>query len=305
MTLPDNFERVLHLLDISPEEKKLKILNTIARAGRSLTIEEIQRESQIRCDTSGTRAALYRTLSQLAGDELIRTFRESGKKRYVTDSSLVDAWFVRCKREKINELRARLEELRRTRQVLEGLGEGEIKEIADYLYRHILSRPQLRAPIFNTGADQLVRMLHEKIIRRLRKGDIVRISLEWGVIGFFDVEDRTMDMIERLLERGIKVRILGPSKEDVDSKVCQQVSKKYIALKNKGGIEIRHKSHSRKTYHMIAKNRDDVVLVLAREPSLMLQYIPYGANPELVDDIIHTFDEEFKAGLPCDGEVAV
>ncbi|MHA1248136.1 MAG: hypothetical protein ACTSPE_12480 [Candidatus Thorarchaeota archaeon] len=294
--LPES-EMAVRLLGLRPEAKCTAILETIAAAGSPLTVKEIVGRGGVRNETAGQRASLYRCLSLLKNLGVIEVYDEGYIHRYGTTPERIRSVVRNLLRSKIEELEGERLLLVDRLRAIEGLSDSDIREIAEYIRNSFLGVDSSLPTLFSNRTSKMVEVLHEQIVRRLRAGDVLRMSIAWDDV-FFSEENTTMNMLGRLLDRGVEVRVLAPPIDEIPVSRLNVVRSYYEEmLAENRHIEIRHRIGSKKTYQIVAKNRDVILLVISTYP-FMAQVIPYNGNPELVNDSIDAFDEHFQRGLP-------
>ena len=294
---PPESEMAVRLLGLKPEAKCTAILEIIAAAAVPLTVKEIAGRGGIRYDTRGQRASMYRCLSLLKNLGVIEVYDEGYVHKYGTTPERIRS-VVR------NLLRAKIEDLEEERlalvdrlRAIEGLTSNDIKEIAEYIRESLLEVDSSPPTLFSNQTSKMVEVLHEQIVRRLRAGDVLRMSVAWDNV-FFGEDNTTMYMLGKLLDRGVQVRVLAPPIDEIPVSRLNVVRSRYEEMLGQNrNIEIRHRIGIKKTYQIVAKNRDVIMLVISTHP-FMAQVIPYSGNPELVNDSIDAFDEHFQRGLP-------
>lgn len=292
-------ERVMRMLDLDPNSKAFRILRSLVRAGRPLSVREMMQLPGMECDTPGKRTALYRSLTTLQKMKVVMAINEPKKTKYYSDEARVRAMIAKQRADKLKELNRQKRYLMSSKSRLEKLTSKDVEAMATHLVSKFTEKKRQVGQVFMRGESRLLRLLHEQMMKRVRRGDTLRISVAWGEGGFFAEVEVTMRMLKRLIERGTTVKILGPHRDQIDSKIFEAVKGAYTRLKRSSSrIEIRLRSQPVKTYDAFLKNHEFGILIIGYNPEPLIQLIPYDNNPELLSDIAETFEDEFTRAIP-------
>ncbi|MCF2136680.1 MAG: hypothetical protein K9W43_05490 [Candidatus Thorarchaeota archaeon] len=284
---------------MNPQAKRYKILFTLGKANHPLTFNELGDFVGIRHDTPGRRTSLYKILLDLQREGVIQVIREPDSTLYYTNDVYVRALISRLKANKLNELKLQKREQEARKRLLEELTQEDMQKTSAFFITRLLRQEQPPTSSFSRGGNQLIKLLHEKLVNRIRKGDIIRVSVRWGEKGFFKEDGVTMKMLKRLLVRGAFVKVLGPDKKLIDRASYEVTRRLYKLMKvTSDNVEIRLRSKTEKTYEAFLKNSDIGILVISYYPEPMVQYIPHEANPKLLEDMTTSFDSEFAEATP-------
>ncbi|MHA1770124.1 MAG: hypothetical protein ACTSYL_11495 [Candidatus Thorarchaeota archaeon] len=284
---------------MNPHAKKYKILFALGKANHPLSFDELGDFVGIRYDTPGRRTSLYKILLDLQREGVIQVIREPNSTMYYTNEVYVRALISRLKTNKLEKLKLLKRNLETRKRLLEGLAQKDLKRVSEFLINRLIGQENPVASSFSRGDDQLINLLHEKLVKRIRRGDTIRVSVTWGEKGFFRDDGVTMKMLERLLVRGASIKVLGPHKKLIGRKNYEATRRLYRLMRvTSDDIEIRLRSRTEKTYEAFLKNKDVGILVISYYPEPMVQYIPHEANAELIEDMVTCFDKEFAEATP-------
>ena len=104
-----------------------------------------------------------------------------------------------------------------------------------------------------------------------------------------------VERIGSLLENGIIFRGLEHNKI---VKEQQDLLKKFTLFFREQGYQPGFRIYERKdaTYQFVGRGDEGIVLIVSENP-MSGTWIPRSSNPELVDNAIKTFDDDYAAGI--------
>ncbi|MFW9814262.1 MAG: hypothetical protein ACFFF9_17500, partial [Candidatus Thorarchaeota archaeon] len=146
---------------------------------------------------------------------------------------------------------------------------------------------------FAEGWDNIIRLHNEKIAKGLKKGDVVRITLQW----FSNVDYQDPKRLKRTLaviRQGADFRALD---HDRNEKELRKYFREYIMKEPEmSNVGYRIFPREDRTYQFMARNKEGIVLFVSESP-LSATWIPRTENPSLVDNAIDGFDRDYEKGI--------
>jgi Fe2+ or Zn2+ uptake regulation protein len=289
-------EEILDIIGVDITKKDMVVLGALLKAqkepGDFIDFETI-REQMTKDEGSrkGKDPLIYRTLSKLEKGGFLRIDKGGQKHGYNSNVGMLKSALVKCVTSNLKRLES---DLRKIDYEVTLFSEMDSDALAEGLIEFLSGAKKSEKPIFAQGWDDIVKLLDDKIWSGVKKGDVVRINLEW--ISQIDyLKPKRVLNIERALKKGVKLRALD---HDRGEKAFRESMKSLLArMKSTGGdIEYRVYPRNDATYQFLSKNSEGVVLIVSEKP-LSATWLPRSGNVELVDHAIESFDKDFKQGF--------
>jgi len=291
----DIMHDIMEILEIDLNSKEMIVLRALLKTQNEpkthvdfdtlrsqLEIEEGRRK--------GEDALIYRTLSRLEQIGFVQVDRSSHKHGYNSNVTLMRDVFQRVINERMKIFERNLTELDGEIQILSSIDPQKLeRDLTDFL----VGEKELPKPIFAEGWQNILELINEKVYAKLKRGDTIRITVEW-LEKFNELGVQRINQIESLLKRG--VRFLGLDHTNSSSSLDARL--KLLRMWRKRGYDTQYRRCLRNdaTYQIIARNREGAVLIVSESP-LSATWIPRESNPDLVDNAINSFDIDFKQGI--------
>jgi len=290
------YQAIIEILDFELHRKDMVILGAILKSQSSPTnyvdFETIR--AQLAIDEGGKKgkdSLIYRSLSWLEKAGFIKVNRSKHKHGYNSDVGLMHKVFHKKMKETTQEIKS---EIRDIDSEIEVLNKMNAEDIASDMIAIAAGKHKIERPLFAEGWEDVLQLIDDKIYSHLKKGDLVRFSIEWLSRPDMITQVR-IERIRNLLENGIIFHGLEHGKIDKEQ---QDLLKKFTLFFREQGYQPGFRICERKeaTYQFVGRNSEGIVLIVSENP-LSASWIPRSSNPELVDSAIKTFDEDFNAGI--------
>lgn len=290
------YQTILEILDFELHRKDMIILGAIlkSQSGPSNYVDFETIRTQLAIDEGGRKgkdSLIYRSLSWLEKAGFIKVDRSKHKHGYNSDVGLMHEVFRKAMKEATREIKSEIRELDLEIEVLTKM---DSEDIASDMISIAAGKHKIEKPVFAEGWEDVFQLIDDKIYNHLKKGDLVRFSLEWLSRPDMITPVR-IERIGNLFENGIIFRGLEHSKVDKEQ---QDLLKKFTLFFREQGYKPGFRICERKdaTYQFVGRNNEGIVLIVSENP-LSGTWIPRSSNPELVDSAIKTFDVDFNAGI--------
>ncbi|MFW9832907.1 MAG: hypothetical protein ACFFEK_02845 [Candidatus Thorarchaeota archaeon] len=296
MTTEVRHEEVLEIIGVDITKKDMVVLGALLKAQKEPSdfIDfETLREQMTKDEGSrkGKDPLIYRTLSKLEKGGFLRIDKGGQKHGYNSNVGMLESALGKCVTSSLKSLER---DLRKIDSEVTLFSEMDSDALAEGLIEILSGAEKMEKPIFAQDWDNIVKLLDDKIWSGIKKGDVVRINLEW--ISQIDyLKPKRVLNIERALKKGVRLRALD---HDRGEKAFRESMKSLLArMKNTGGdVEYRVYPREDATYQFLSKNSEGVVLIVSEKP-LSATWLPRSGNVELVDHAIESFDKDFKKGV--------
>lgn len=290
------YQAIIEILDFEIHKKDMIVLGAILKSQKGPTtyvdFETIR--AQLAIDEGGRKgkdSLIYRSLSQLEETGFIQVDRSEHKHGYNSDVGLIHKVFRKAMKEATREIKR---EIRDIDSKIEVLSKMDIEDIASDMILITAGKHKIERPIFAEGWEDVFQLIDDKIYSHLNKGDLVRFSLEW--LNRPDmITPVRIEKIGSLLENGIIFHGLEHNK--IDKQQQDWLKKFTLFFREKGykpGFSVFERQDA--TYQFVGRNDEGIVLIVSENP-MSATWIPRSANPELIDNAIKTFDEDYDAGI--------
>ncbi len=291
-------QSILEVIGFDADENKTKVLAAIVKSKTHsrdwVSFKNLY--AQLLLEKGSIHVAeplVYRALSDLEEEGYISVDRSGYRHRYQSNlSQITSALRTRIITTKRN-IRGKIKHLSRKLEVVRDLENNPPTQI---LFEYITETRLEERTEYVTGIDSVRSLIDEKIYARARKGDIVRISTAWTRSHWSQAEQR-FSRLGLLARREAIIRVLTSKEWIVPDTIGEALKKYYGKLKDASmQIEVRRRTSEKAIYQMVARNVDEMVLIVSEDPVSAI-FIPRNANPMLIDSSVRAFDDEFSKGV--------
>ncbi|MFW9788402.1 MAG: hypothetical protein ACFFE2_11620 [Candidatus Thorarchaeota archaeon] len=295
MATESRHEELLETFGLDKTRKDMVILGALLKAQKKPTDfvdfetlrEQLEKEEGSR---KGKDPLIYRTLSKLEKDGFLKIDKGGHKHGYNSSIALLEKALARIVTQNLKEMEKGLREIDNEVTLL---SEMNTDQMAIGLIDFSAGDKRIEKPVFAQGWDNILKLLDSTIWNNLKKGDVVRIKLEWLSQIDYLSSKRVLN-IENALKKGIVLRALDHDRgENGFRPGMREIVKRFT---DSGGI-VEYKVFPRPdaTYQFLSRNRDGIVLIVSESP-LSATWLPRSGNVELVDNAIDSFDADFEQG---------
>ncbi|MFW9807020.1 MAG: hypothetical protein ACFFFK_09865 [Candidatus Thorarchaeota archaeon] len=299
MTTEIRHEEVLDLIGVDTSRKDMIILGAILKAQRSpsdfIDFETLREQLAIdEGSRKGKDPLIYRTLSTLEKDGFLKIDKGSQKHGYCSNIAMLEKALSKIIAKNVEDLEKELKEIDAEIETISEMSSDRLASGVIEISTGRKTKKSMEKPIFAQGWDNILKLLDDKIYGNIKRGDIVRIKLEWLSDIDYLKPKRAMN-IQRLLNKGIEIRALD---HDRGEQAFRNDMKELLEKMQGSGGNIAYRVFPRDsaTYQFIGKNSEGIVLVVSEHP-LSATWMPRSGNVELVDTAIDSFDKDFKKGI--------
>lgn len=292
----EQYQEILEVLNFELSRKDMVVLGALLKSQKDPTtfvdFKTIRAQLEIvEGGRKGKDSLIYRSLSWLENIGFIRVDRSKHKHGYNSNVGLMHQVF----RETIGRAkRVFTEELEEIESDIEHLSNMDLEHLREDMISLAAGKQKIERPIFAEGWEDVLQLIEDKVYSGLRKGDLVRFSLDW----FSRTDVLTPNRVERvaqLLDKGIIFQGLDHNK--LGKKQREAFIKFRQAYAEQGylpGYRVckRHDS----TYQFVGRKNEGVVLIVSENP-MSATWIPRTSNSDLVDNAIQVFDTDYEAGV--------
>jgi predicted transcriptional regulator len=288
-------DELLAAIGLDTTRKDMIVLGALLKAQKKPTDfidfetlrEQLEKDEGSR---KGKDPLIYRSLSKLEKKGFLKIDKGGHKHGYNSSIALIESALAKMVADYLKDLEKKLNEVDAEVTLL---SEMSSDRMASGVIDLSAGKGKIEKPVFAQGWDNIVKLLDDKVYGNIKKGDVVRIKLEWlSQIDYFN--PKRVVNIERILKEGIKIRALDHDRGERELRPDMKMLLK--KMQDIGG-NVTYRVFPRKdaTYQFIGKNRDGIVLVVSESP-LSATWLPRSGNVELVDNAIDNFDDDFKKG---------
>jgi DNA-binding PadR family transcriptional regulator len=289
-----DLEEVLEILELEVSRKDMVVLGALLKAQKSPS-EFVDFESlreQLAKDEGGRRGKdplIYRSLSRLEKDGFLKIDRSGHTHGYCSSIAMMESAIEKMLEEKLKNVENEMKEIDVDIATLSSL---ESDALATRLVDHATGRTRKEQSVFAQGWDNILRLHDDKVIKGLKKGDVVRVSLQWLSQTDY-MNPKRLKQSFSVIKRGVEFRALDHDR--IEREFRENMRKILEDAHQLGSVGYRVYPRKDSTYQFMARNKEGIVLIVSESP-LSATWIPRTANPELVDNAIEGFDRDFERG---------
>lgn len=295
MTIELKHEEVLEIIGIDKTKKDMIVLGALLKAQKEpsdfINFETLREQLAIdEGSRKGKDSLIYRSLSWLEKEGFLKIDRSGHKHGYNSSIGIIEKALERIVLNNSKTLNEEIDIINTDVDKLSGMSSDSL---ASGLVDFAAGKVKFEKPIFAQGWDNIVKLITDKVYTGLTKGDVVRISLEWLSQTDYMNPNGLMNA-EKIMEKGVEFRSLD---HDRGEKEFRKNIRDFLVKMREEGKNLGYRILPRKdaTYQFIARNTQGIVLVVSESP-LSATWIPRNSNPELVDNAIESFDNDFELG---------
>jgi hypothetical protein len=288
-------EEILEIIGLDRTKKDMVVLGALLKAQEEPTnfIEFEGLRNQLAMDEGsrkGKDPLIYRSLSWLEKEGFLRIDSSGLKHGYNSNISIIERALAKLVNKNIRYLEKELKQIDSDVAMLSDINSDNM---ASGLIELMAGERRIGKPVFTQGNDNILKLLDDKVYKGLKKGDVIRITLEWLTQSDYMNVKRMMNA-EKLLDKGIEFRVLD---YDRGERELRNRTRKLIIGWTKVGKGIGYRIFPRKeaTYQFVSRSNEGIVLIVSESP-LSATWLPRSSNPELVDNAIESFDRDYEGG---------
>jgi hypothetical protein len=244
-----------------------------------------------------SKAWVHRVLKPMVETQLIRVEGQT-RKRYLVDVNTIMTGLEYLKTSRISQIEDELESLQTDQKQISKLDCGVLSQ---RLVKALTGQDQAPTTRIVRGVDELDRVLKYNITDVAKKGDVIRATVLWITPLLKGGEDRMMKFIDAA-QRGADVRYLvtldilsaGELVErDMDEQRMGGIVEGIMRMREAGiKLDVRV-FPAGKTYSQVSLNNRSTALVITENP-LTATWLTRDFNPDLIDNAVSSFDENWK-----------
>ncbi len=289
-----------------PESKAFMLLQAILKnqgEESHLTYSEIYDSfRKAMHDTEVSKAWVHRLLKSLIDNKIVET---EGKNRYTCNIGTLTAGLSFLKEKKLEDIEREFAALSSEKKAVEAVNTSEL---AKSLFESATGIAKIPASRFLKGLEEFQRVTNETIYSVAKKGDIIRTSLtgteRFASVPFIDSSAARVQRIVVAAKKGVDVRYsippvdLGNLDELWKRKENIELFSNMLELlaEDEGdgpGLHLRFNPAGQKGHQFVSLNSDVITMWISEYPPTAA-WITREFNADLIDDIINTFDEQWK-----------
>jgi hypothetical protein len=290
------YGEVLEILGLELSRKDMIILSALLKAQESPSdyIDFKTLREQLTKEEGSEKGAdplIYRSLSRLENQGFLKIDKSGHKHGYSSNIDVIEKALKKKIAKKIRLMEKDLKDIDNTVTVLSDLNSDAVAiDMIDLM----VGKRKIEKPVFVEGWDNFMKMINDKVFNGIKRGDVIRITLEW-VVQHDYLNPSTLKMTESLLKEGVEFRSLD---HDRGEKVIRVPFRQTIPLWRQKGYKAGYRILPKKeaTYQFVGRNSEGIALIVSEQP-LSITWVPRGSNPELVDNAIEYFDRDYEAGI--------
>jgi hypothetical protein len=288
-------EEVFKIIGLDRTRKDMVVLGALLKAQKNPSdyIDFSRLREQLALEEGsrkGKDPLIYRSLSYLEKEGFLKIDKSSHKHGYNSNIAIIEKALEKTVSKNIQSLE---KELKQIDEEVTLLSEMETDFMASILIDVIAGKKKIEKSVFAQGWENILTIFDNKVYRNLKKGDVIKIKLEWlSQINYMDSK-RVMN-IERFLKKGVEFQSLD---HDRGERKLRDSYRDQIANWRRQGYKVGYRIYPRKdaTYQFIGRNTEGIILVVSESP-LSATWVPRNANPSLVNNAIENFDRDYEMG---------
>ncbi|MHA1248135.1 MAG: hypothetical protein ACTSPE_12475 [Candidatus Thorarchaeota archaeon] len=250
-----------------------------------------------------SKACIHRDLKDLTELELVRFENPSRrKKRYIINVDTIAQGLEHVQKAMVRYLTSELETIK---QQLEKLQSIDCSKLAEDVVYELIGKRKHSGIRFARGVDGMHTLILSGILASAGPGDVVRTTAMFIRPLVEGALDRSVKFV-RAAQAGADVRYLITSdlfrlveehQHKMDFARLMAMLKEVQEIPHGGGSLHLRVHFGPKTYNHVSLNRERVALILTEEP-IATTLVTREFNPDLVDNVIDSFDESWDAAVP-------
>ena len=291
----NSIQEIMEILEMNLNSKDMTVLSALLKSQEDpkMYVDFDMIRTQLEVEEGGKKgkdSLVYRSLSTLEQLGFLQVDRSGHRHGYNSNVMLLHNVFRNAIRERTKSFEKVLSELDMKIQTVSDINPEHLQ---GDLIGVLMGEKEFDKPVFAEGWENILHLLDEKIYKNLKRGDIVRITVEW-LYKFDELTPSRIKFIENLLKKGVNFRgvehVHGKA-EGIEAR--KEVLKKWIERGYNPMYRITPRADS--TYQLVARNGEGIVLIVSESP-LSATWLPRESNPDLVDNALSSFDADFERG---------
>ena len=288
-------EEVFEIIGLERTRKDMIILGALLKAQKApndfIDFETLRTQlASEEGSRKGKDPLIYRSLSFLEKEGFLKIDKGSHKHGYNSNIAIIEKALEKIISKNIKSLEKELKQIDEETTVL---SEIDSDIMASGLIDFVAGKKKIEKSIFAQGWENILTIFDNKLYIDLKKGDTIRVKLEWlSKINYMDAK-RVMN-IEKFLKKGVEFQSLD---HDQGEEKLRESYKGFIENWRNKGYKVGYRVFPREdaTYQFMGRSTEGIVLVVSESP-LSATWIPRSANPDLVDNAIESFDRDYERG---------
>ncbi len=292
-----HYEEVLKVIGLDKNRKDMVVLGALLKAQKDLTdfidFETLRKQlAKDEGSRKGKDPLIYRSLSWLEKEGLLEIDKSGHKHGYNTKISMMERALDKIVANNVEILEKELKQLNSEITKLAVMKE-RIDSIATGLIDLAVGKREIEKPVFAQGWNNILRLFDDKVFNGLKKGDVIRFTLDWLTQRDYMNPERLKN-IEKLYEIGVETRAIDHDRSEKN--IRDNLKELLLQWRNKGykmGYRVFPRDDA--TYQFLGRNDEGIVLVVSESP-LSATWLSRDSNPELIDSAIASFDKDYEKG---------
>jgi hypothetical protein len=290
-----DLEEVLQILELDVNRKDMVVLGALLKAQKDPSDYvdfETLREQLAKDEGSrkGKDPLIYRSLSKLEKDRFIKIDKSGHTHGYNSSIAVMERALKKMLEEKMKSLE---DELVSVDSDITTLSSMESDSVAYKLIDITTGKKRKDETVFAQGWDNIIRLHNEKVAKGLKKGDVVRMTLEWFSHANYSDPIRLKKTLS-VIEHGAEFRVLDY--DGIEKELRKNMRGYIMKAREIGNVGYRIFPREDSTYQFMSRNREGIVLFISERP-MSATWIPRTENPKLVDNAIEGFDRDYEKGI--------
>ena len=298
---PSLAQEMLKIMGIHIDEKKMRVLAAIlhaqSKSSSAVTFKDLK--MQLESDegrNSVTDSLIYRLLTELEDDKLIKVDRTDYRHTYSTGFTNIHRGLEHAAQEALKEIDYEIEDID---SEIDSLSNLDLSDFARSALKIITGRKHQIKSISALGKDGFENLLLEKIFSDCSKHDLIRIAMDIQSVDD-DIQSIFLNSLQVHSKNMFKVQLLFTHSLTEDQ--TKQAIKRFNRIKSAGcDACIRVYNQQTELQNFISRNTEGVLLVPSDYPPVSV-WIPRILNSSLVENTITLFDLEFSKVVDVMGE---
>jgi hypothetical protein len=288
-------EELINIIGLDETTKDMLVLGALLKTQKDpndfVDFESLREQLAIEEGSrKGKDSLIYRSLSWLESEGFLKIDKGGHKHGYNSNIATIERALAKLVARTIKDSEKDLKDIDSRVKVLSDLNSDIL---ASRLIEILAGNTRIEKPVFAQGWENIVKLLDDKVYSDLKKGDVVRIKLEWLAHIDYLTRERILNM-RRVVEKGVEIRALDNDRGEEE--IRPELKKVLVRMRETGG-NVGYMVFPRKdaTYQFVSRNTEGIVLVVSESP-LSATWLPRRSNSELVDNAIEHFDKDYESG---------
>jgi hypothetical protein len=287
-------EEVLEILNLEVTRKDMVVLGALLKAQKNPSdyVDFETLREQLAKDEGGRKGKdplIYRSLSKLEKDGFLMIDKSGHTHGYSSSIAMMESALEKMLEKKLKSVENEMKDIDMDMATLSIL---ESDALATRLVDYATGRQKKEQSVFAQGWDNILRLHDEKVLKGFKKGDVVRVSLQWLSKTDY-MNPKRLKQSFNVIKSGVEFRALDHDK--IEREFREDMREILEEARKIGAVGYRVYPRKDSTYQFLARNREGIVLIVSESP-LSATWVPRTVNAELVDSAIDGFDRDFERG---------